>query len=292
MVREIYKVSGDKEWLATSLLILEREYYGYWLNSDHLAYQGLSRYHAPPCYPAQSVPEITMDHEATWDLSPRFDAEDVLHLLPVDLNSNLFAYENNFAFFCAEIGKEEIATKWKLSAEQRALVMNQLMWDEEDGLYYDYNYLSGERKKIKSLATLLPLFHALTDGARAKRIATNLTLFEKSFGLVACHETYGYSDRQWNFPVGWAPLHWLACRGLSNYGFHESATRVALKWLNLNFDVWMKTGKLFEKYDVVSGSHQVLEDRYKNQEGFGWTNGVFLALVQLMLRPRRHIEVP
>jgi alpha,alpha-trehalase len=280
MVREVYRVTRDPEWLRLALPTLKAEYYAYWLNSDHLVHRGLSRYHAPSCYPAESIPAITIDHEATWDLSPRFEEEDVLALLPVDLNSNLFAYENNFAYFYGELGEHEVASEWSESANRRAVVMNQLMWDEEDGLYYDYNYLSGERKKIKSLATFLPLFHKLADIKRASRISNNLALFEKSFGLVACDETYGYSDRQWNFPVGWAPLHWFTYRGLNNYGFHESATRIALKWLNLNLEVWRRTGKLFEKYDVVTGSHQVLEDRYKNQEGFGWTWSARLEMCQ------------
>ena len=67
-------------------------------------------------------------------------------------------------------------------------------------------------------------------------------------------------------------------KGLKNYGYDEDARRIALKWLNLNYSIWEKTGNLFEKYDVVRGSHEVLTDRYKNQEGFGWTNAVFHAL--------------
>jgi alpha,alpha-trehalase len=96
--------------------------------------------------------------------------------------------------------------------------------------------------------------------------------------LVTCDQDYGYSDRQWNYPIGWAPLHWIVYKGLKNYGYDEDTKRIALKWLNLNYSIWEKTGNLFEKYDVVRGSHEVLTDRYKNQEGFGWTNAVFHAL--------------
>jgi neutral trehalase len=45
----------------------------------------------------------------------------------------------------------------------------------------------------------------------------------------------------------------------------------------------MINGALFEKYDVVAGSSQVLTDRYKNQKGFGWTNGVYVALVNSLV---------
>ena len=52
-----------------------------------------------------------------------------------------------------------------------------------------------------------------------------------------------------------------------------------MKWLSVNLDIWHQTGKFFEKYDVQRGTHEVLTDRYKNQEGFGWTNAIFHVLV-------------
>lgn len=279
MVKAIYQISRDKDWLERAIPILKKEYKGYWLNQNHLAHCGLSRYHAPPYFPEKCIAAITMDHEATWDLSPRFD-KDVLNLLPVDLNSNLFAYENNFAYFYEQFGESNIAGFWRKSAQKRKKMMNELMWDEKDGLYYDYNYRSGKTKKIKSLATYFPLFHGLADLIQAERISSNLVLFEQEFGLVTCDRNYGFIDRQWNYPVGWAPLHWIAYQGLKRYSYEEDAKRLALKWVNLNFSIWEKTNKFFEKYDVVKGTHEVIIDnRYKNQEGFGWTNAVFHALV-------------
>jgi alpha,alpha-trehalase len=278
MVKEVYQISGDKLWLEKALPVLEKEYKHYWLNQDHLAYRDLSRYHAPSCFPRDYIASITLDNEATWDLSPRFEVEDVLHLLPIDLNSNLCIYERNFAYFYEQLNQEEEARSWRESAQKRLKTINELMWDEQDGLYYDYNYRFSERKKVKSLATYFPLFYGLINVSQAERLHSNLCLFEKEFGLVTCDQDYGYSDRQWNYPIGWAPLHWIVYKGLKNYGYDENAKRIALKWLNLNYSIWEKTGNLFEKYDVVRGSHEVLTDRYKNQEGFGWTNAVFHAL--------------
>ena len=98
------------------------------------------------------------------------------------------------------------------------------------------------------------------------------------FGLLTCDHDYGYRDRQWNYPVGWAPLHWIAYHGLKDYGYKEDASRIAMKWIDLNLHIWKETGKFYEKYDVVVGTQEVLTDRY-SQEGFGWTNAVFHALV-------------
>jgi alpha,alpha-trehalase len=39
-----------------------------------------------------------------------------------------------------------------------------------------------------------------------------------------------------------------------------------------------KTGKLWEKYDVVNGDIGKSE-RYPTQAGFGWTNAIFVRLL-------------
>lgn len=282
MVRDIYRIEKDRVWLAKALDIVEKEYQNYWLNEDHLvADYCLSRYSAPSYFPRDYLAQITMDNESTWDMSPRFDVDDILCLLPVDLNCNLFMYERNFASLYQELGQPDISNQWLERSELRKRLINNLMWDDSDGLYYDFNYELKSVKKVKSLATFFPLFYGLAEHEQAKRVRENLPIFEQEFGLATCDQDYGYKDRQWNWPVGWAPLHWIVYQGLKNYGYQEDAERIALKWLNLNYKVWRETGSFFEKYDVVKGSHQVLEDsRYSaNQEGFGWTNGVFQALV-------------
>ena len=279
MVREVHDSTGDDAWLRRAVPLLEKEYFGYWLNSEHLAFRGLSRYHALPCFPRENVAQITMDAESTWDLSPRFDTDDILDILPVDLNTNLLTYESNFAAFNRHFGDERSAHKWDARCAERRTAIHELMWDEPDGLFYDYNWKTTSRKRVKSLAAYSPLFGQCATRHQTDRLACNLTLFETDFGLVTCDHSYGFDDRQWNHPIGWAPLHWIVYRGLSSSGCGDDARRIALKWLNLNFAVWKRTGAMFEKYDVVAGDSKVLFDRYANQNGFGWTNAVFALMV-------------
>jgi alpha,alpha-trehalase len=283
MVREVHAITGDDEWLEKAVPLIEAEYAGYWMNADHLAYAGLSRYHAPPWFPREDIPAITMDHEASWDLSPRFEQSDVLNLLPVDLNCNLYVYELDMAAFARQIGNATSAERWETAAATRGRQIQELFWSEEDGLFYDFDYARQELKKVKSLATFHPLFAGAATKEQAARVASQLGLFEREFGLSTCDRDYGFTDRQWNEPVGWAPLHWIVFVGLRRYGYDEEATRIALKWLSLLRHDWMINGALFEKYDVVAGSSQVLTDRYKNQKGFGWTNGVYVALVNSLV---------
>ena len=278
----IYDILGDKSWLTKAARFAEIEYENYWCNQDHLAYGGLSRYHVPSYYPTSKIASITVDTEATWDLSPRFTVDNVLSILPLDLNCNLYQYEVDLSFFYSELGDLQRAALWAERAERRQRAIDALMWDDQRGMYFDYNFSDRRRSEVASLATFAPLFVGLASRERAERVVANLALFEQVHGLSACDRDYGYVDRQWNYPIGWAPLHWIAFKGLRRYDFDGDAQRVALKWLNLNHAIWVRTGKLFEKYDVVAGSIDVLTDRYSNQEGFGWTNAVFSLLVQEM----------
>ncbi len=50
------------------------------------------------------------------------------------------------------------------------------------------------------------------------------------------------------------------------------------RWLASNRRIYASTGKMTEKYDVVDLSRRAGGGEYPTQDGFGWTNGVALAL--------------
>jgi alpha,alpha-trehalase len=68
--------------------------------------------------------------------------------------------------------------------------------------------------------------------------------------------------------------------GLDNYGQTELARTIAQRWVNLNLSVYRRTGKLMEKYNVVNTTLEAGGGEYPSQDGFGWTNGVLLALMK------------
>ena len=70
----------------------------------------------------------------------------------------------------------------------------------------------------------------------------------------------------------------MVYRALINYGFTETAAQGRDRWLVLNDTVFKATGKMMEKYNVVDAALTTGGGEYPNQDGFGWTNGVYLAL--------------
>ena len=90
-------------------------------------------------------------------------------------------------------------------------------------------------------------------------------------------------SKQWAYPNGWAPLHWIVVHGLEKYGYHEEAELVARKWLNANLEYHKFFGVFREAYNVVEPLADPVEGVYPSQTGFGWTNGVFLDLAKKYL---------
>ena len=70
----------------------------------------------------------------------------------------------------------------------------------------------------------------------------------------------------------------MGYKGLLNYGFNELAEQVRNNWLALNEKTYQSNGKMMEKYNVSNLDTAAGGGEYPNQDGFGWTNGVYLAM--------------
>jgi alpha,alpha-trehalase len=60
------------------------------------------------------------------------------------------------------------------------------------------------------------------------------------------------------------------------------ALTIAERWTALNEKVYRNTGKFVEKYNVEDLTLDAGGGEYPVQDGFGWSNGVYLALKNYM----------
>jgi alpha,alpha-trehalase len=56
--------------------------------------------------------------------------------------------------------------------------------------------------------------------------------------------------------------------------------------MRLNINTFNSTGKLLEKYDIQHTNTKAGGGEYPLQDGFGWTNGVLLKLMNLYGQPQ------
>lgn len=221
--------------------------------------------------------------ESGWDFSSRWFGDPrsirtirTTEVVPVDLNALLFHLEARLGAWLEEADPAE-AARCRARAAARREAIDALLWDEERGLYLDLDLVTGERLDRPSLATVAPLFVGAASARQAAAVARTLeTRFLRPGGLVT---TLVETGQQWDAPNGWAPLQFMAVRGLERYGHDGLAAEIARRWLALNRAVFARTGCMMEKYDVCDLDREAGGGEYPCQDGFGWTNGVALALL-------------
>jgi alpha,alpha-trehalase len=203
------------------------------------------------------------------------------HYAPVGLNSLLYKYERDMAHFATLLNRRSEAAEWNRRAAARKAAINQYLWNQKTGMFYDYDFVNGRPSTYSYLTGFYPLWAGLASPAQAAALRLHLPLLERAGGISMSDFDSG---TQWDLPYGWAPTTWLTVKGLSQYGFSADADRIASKFSQTVLDNFLRDGTIREKYNIVSGTANVeVATGYKsNVVGFGWTNGAYLQMNNLL----------
>lgn len=271
-------------------------------------------------YNHQRVSEPELDEYFLHDRAVRESGHDTSYrlekiaanLATVDLNALLYKYEVDigrtirthfgdklemppeFATAGSVAGTFETSAAWERRAKKRRQVVDKYLWDEDAGMYFDYDTVKKERTGYESATTFWPLWSGLASPRQAAMLVSRaLPKFEVFGGLVSGTEksrgavSLERPNRQWDYPFGWAPQQMLAWVGLQRYGYDFEAQRLAYRWLYMVTKAFVDfNGVVVEKYDVTrqADPHKV-EAEYGNQgsdfkgvprEGFGWVNASYI----------------
>ena len=221
--------------------------------------------------------------ESGWDFSSRWLADghslSTVHttdIVPVDLNSLMWAMERSIARRCGALGDLACDRLFTLRAQARRAAIQRYLWSAKDQRFVDYDYRKGAPSPVLSAAMLMPLFVGLATPEQSRVTAR---LIESRFlAPGGLRTTLRRSGQQWDIPNGWAPLQWIAVEGLEHYGESRLAREIAVRWVGTVGSFYARTGRMIEKYDVeeraAGGGGE-----YAVQDGFGWTNGITAALI-------------
>ena len=213
-------------------------------------------------------------------------------LATIDLNSLLYKYETDISRtirnlfndklvvppeYCAGDmvpGQVETSALWDRRAKRRKLAIDKYLWNEAQGMYFDYNTEKRQQCTYESCTTFWALWAGVSSPKQAAAMVTKaLPKFEAFGGLLSgTEESRGVvgldrPNRQWDFPYGWAPQQMLAWTGLYRYSFVEEAERLSYKWLFMITKAFVDyNGVVVEKYDVTRpiDPHRV-DAEYGNQ---------------------------
>ncbi len=222
-----------------------------------------------------------------WDFSSRWmDNPQQLatirttSIVPVDLNALMFHLEKTLARASKASGDSAGATQYDALANARQQAIEKYLWNDKEGWYADYDLKSHKVRNQLTAAALFPLYVNAASRERATKVAAAAeSRLLKPGGLTT---TTVNSGQQWDAPNGWAPLQWVAVEGLQNYGQQKIAMEVTWRFLTNVQHTYDSKQKLVEKYDVSSTGTGGGGGEYPLQDGFGWTNGVTLKMLDLI----------
>ena len=222
--------------------------------------------------------------ESGWDFSSRWFGADLdmcsmrtTTILPIDLNAILYGLECAISSGAEYKNNQPLAHEFRERARVRYEAINTFFWNESSGFFCDYDLKNRRVRSAITCAGFFPLFFRCASAEQAASIAevAERELLQPG-GLVA---TTKETEHQWDWPNGWAPLHWIAIQGLRKYGHEKLANEIKKRWLDTVQARFDKTGKFYEKYNVIDDA-LAGGGEYVGQEGFSWTNGVTAALLR------------
>lgn len=230
--------------------------------------------------------------ESGMDNSPRFDGP--MTLAAVDFNAYL-------ARECEAMSRlqPERREYWLGHHDRICAGLNRFCWDEELGLYVDYDTVAKKRMDVMSSAGFMPLLCGAPSKEQVARMVAHLHN-PKTFGtpfrvpsIAACN-TAAYKKDMWRGPA-WINMNYLIAVGLLRHGCQEEARELMLETCREEARHYRKYGTFFEYYDDkgVDGPPDLLRKSnvppYEGWEtysqvmfDYGWSGTLYLEMIHLL----------
>lgn len=210
--------------------------------------------------------------ESGWDFNYRYGKDfDATAFAAVDLTSLLYDAWEKYAILSAAAGDMEEADAARKNAEDIALSMSAFL--AEDGFYYDKNEETGAFSSLFSAASLYPYAVGAVEGKCRKGI--DRLLYKHGLSVTPDRGEDDYL--QWDFPMMWPPTVYFSYMAAKMTGDVQKQAEISNKYCRTVETAFIKTGRLWEKYDVRTGEPGAGVE-YETPPMFGWTAGVYLFL--------------
>nr|CAD7425859.1 unnamed protein product [Timema monikensis] len=244
--------------------------------------------------------ELKAATESGWDFSSRWFVLNATnkgnitnlktkHIIPVDLNAILYWNANILAEFFTRLGNTKKSLIYKNIAKEWLDAVTEILWHDEVGAWLDYDIMNGVKRDYFYPTNISPLWTGcfVSKAINNNTIGKVMKYLEKHqimVNLGGVPASLEHTGEQWDYPNAWAPLQYMMVHSLEATGDEtakELAFQIAEKWVRSNYKAYNETNAMYEKYDAtVPGGHGG-GGEYTVQLGFGWTNGVVMAFLDM-----------
>jgi hypothetical protein len=171
------------------------------------------------------------------------------------------------------------STKYRKRAELARKSLDELCWDETDGLYYDVNGMENVKIRVNTFSSLMPVLLSDLDPSKFDRLLTHIldpNEYWSRFPIPSVamnHPTYRPDtvggNLVWRGPT-WINSNWYIARGLMRHGRSDLARHIAARSVDL-----MRLSGIREYYNPHTGQGHGAPD-------FSWSTILYDLLIEVL----------
>ncbi len=277
-IYEVYKETQDIDFLKELYPKLLKYHEWWYINRDH-DQNGLCEYGSTDGTRIAAAWESGMDNAVRFD-----DAEIIenskgaysLNQESVDLNAYLVEEKRFIQEIANILGDAETAEKYAAEAELLNIQIQDVMYCEEDGFFYDVELKSQDKIRIQGPEGWAPLYNQVANADQAAQVV-KVIMDPARFNtpmpfptLSAAHEKFNPQKGYWRGPV-WLDQAYFGIVGMNNYGFETEARQMAQKMVE------SAQGLAFTQEPIRENYHPLTKEGL-NASHFSWSAAHILML--------------
>ena len=173
------------------------------------------------------------------------------------------------AALASAAGDDDTARRYHSSALRMSAALEHVAWDEEEGCYFPrWDTVRKRTTRVKTAASLMPLFTGLCPPDRAKRLADEHALNPSEFWsehLLPFNPADEFAGNRpwvekklWAGHCIWINFNWMLAIGLGENGYMEEARELTRRTV-----VMIEEQGFWEYYDLRTGQG-------RRMQGFTW----------------------
>lgn len=260
----------------------------------------------------KAASESGFDSSSRWFINGLTNDGDItdLHIrqiVPVELNAFLYCNAKIIAEFCLNSGDTKKAAEYESKAEQILIAIEAVLWNEESGVWLDYDLTNNIPRNYFTPTNLAPLWAMAYNVTKKSQIATSIMSYLAAQNIESYDggvpSTLKTTGGQFDFPNVWPHQQYIIIKGLLHLDETETtklAQRLTEKFIFSSYKAFYDDGVMYDKVNLkvsfnflwkINYSFQILQynaeviggygigDEYIPQNGFSSSNGIVLELL-------------
>lgn len=179
------------------------------------------------------------------------------NIIATELNSIFYRNLRQIAGFFRNAGNNVKAAEYDQRATDLLAAITAVLWNEEDGIWYDYDLINNKPRKYYSVSNFIPLASFAYDFNNNATIASKVMQYISNNNLDSymggIPTTLVDSGEDWDFPNVLPQMQWVVIaglKGLNQASTNAMAEKFALRLLETMYIAYQNDGVMYDKVRI------------------------------------------